>query len=60
MMPSSSFVVSQVSSVLLVVAALSTNLVKKYIPVLINTQTGVPVNFMSVIFSNSGVLIGWK
>ena len=67
MMPLLSFVVSQVSSeslvvltVLLVVADLSINLVKKYIPVLINTQIGEPVNFVSVVFSNSGVLIGWK
>ena len=57
MMPLLSFVVSQVSSeslvvltVLLIVAGLSINLVKKYIPVLINTQMGEPVNFISTVF----------
>lgn len=57
MMPLLSFVVSQVSSellvvltVLLIVAGLSINLVKKYIPVVINTQTGEPVNFISTVF----------
>lgn len=56
-MPLLSFVVSQVSSellvvltVLLIVAGLSINLVKKYIPVVINTQTGEPVNFISAVF----------
>ena len=57
MMPLLSFVVSQVSSellvvltVLLIVAGLLINLVKKYIPVVINTQTGEPVNFISAVF----------